>query len=121
MSDFVQAVLGQGIIRREFQRLLKVMARFAIQFLGGINTPKIVVGVVVRLVAAGLQRALKPRNSFVVFALLNQVRTDIVVGVAKFRVDLDGLFALGNGIVNLSLEAVGPTQEREGFGSGVQI
>src|SRR5208337_3768902 len=121
VPDFGQAIFRQSVVRGEFQSLLEVVARFAIQFLCRINAPEIVMGIMVRLVAPGLQRALKPRNRFVVFALLDQICADVVVGSAKLRIDLNGLLAFRNGIVNLSLEAVGPSQEREGLRRGMKV
>src|SRR5208283_5510737 len=109
VPDFGQAIFRQSVVRGEFQSLLEVVARFAIQFLCRINTPQVVMGIMVRLVAPGLQRALEPRNRLVVFAFLDQIRANIVVGSAKFRVDLDGLLAFRNSIVNLPLIAVGPS------------
>src|SRR5208282_6041929 len=83
VPDFGQAILRQSVVRGEFQGLLEVVARFAVQFLCRINTPQIVVRIVVRLVAPGLQRALEPRNRLVVFAFFDQICADVVVGVAK--------------------------------------
>ena len=73
VPDFGQAILRQRVVRGELQRLLEVLARHAIQFFCGINTPKIVVGIMVGLVTPGLQRALKPRYGLVVLAFFDQV------------------------------------------------
>src|SRR5208337_1455445 len=47
VPDLGQAFLRQRVVRGEFQSLLEVVARFAIQFLCRINAPEIVMGIMV--------------------------------------------------------------------------
>src|SRR5262249_23173620 len=76
-----------------------------------VDAPEVAVWEVPWLVALGGDRALEPRNRVVELALLEEVRADVVVRVAEIRIDLDRLLALGDGVVELVLEAVGPPQE----------
>src|SRR5260221_155132 len=64
---------------------------------------------------------LEPGDGMVVLAPLDQVRADIVVGVAEGRVHGDGFLALGDGFVDLALIMIGPAQEGMGFGGGMQL
>src|SRR5262249_18101848 len=74
-----------------------------------------------RLVAARFAGAFEPGNRFIVALLLDQVRTDVVIRIAKVRIDFDGALALDDGLVNAALKVVSPPEERVGLGGGVHL
>src|SRR5712691_5915734 len=76
------------------------------------HTPEVHVGELPRLVARGALRLLEPRDRLLEFALLHQVATDIVVGVAEVGVDFDRLETLACRLLEAPLEAQGPPEER---------
>jgi len=84
------------------------MAGLDVHLLGREDAAQVVMRIVIRLIAARVQGALEPGQRFVVFAFFDQVSADIVVGIAEFRVNLDGLLALGDGVVDFALIAVSP-------------
>ena len=65
-----------------------------------------------RLITGRLDRALEPRNCLVVASKVNQIRADIVVRVAKVRINFDGAPAFLDGLFCLSLEVVRPSREK---------
>src|SRR5258705_1556032 len=72
------------------------------------------------MVPFGGDRALEPGNGFLKTFEADQVRADIVVGIAEIRVNLDGALAFGDGLVNLPLEMEGPAEKSVSLGSGVK-
>jgi len=57
-----------------------------------------------RLVTPGLNCLPQPRNCLIEVALLDHVRADVVVGIAKVRIDFDGAPALRDGVFESALE-----------------
>src|SRR2546422_3369392 len=76
------------------------------------DPPEVHVGELARLVAWGVLGLLEPGDRLFELALLHQVATDIVVGVAEVRVDLDRLETLARRFLEAPLEAHGPPEER---------
>src|SRR2546422_8242762 len=76
------------------------------------DPPEVHVGELARLVAWGVLGFLEPGDRLFELALLHQVATDIVVGVAEVRVDLDRLETLARRFLEAPLEAHGPPEER---------
>ena len=72
-------------------------------------------------VAARFGGALKPGNRLIVALLLDQVGANVVVGIAKVGVDLNGALALGNGLVNAALKMVSPAEKGVSFGGGMHF
>ena len=77
-------------------------------------------GVATGIVAIGTQRLMKPNDGLVVPSQFHQVRTDVIVGVAKLGVDGDGAPAFGDGVIVQLQKAVNPTQKRMRLGGGVE-
>src|ERR1051326_4637461 len=73
-----------------------------------------------RLVAPGVNRLLQPRNSLIEIALLDHVRANVVVGIAKIGIDLDGAAALSEVVSSVALEVIRPAKECGRFGRGMQ-
>jgi len=76
---------------------------------------------VARLVAAGFRSAFQPGNRFFKAAQFDQVRADVVVRIAKLRIELDRAPALRDGFFNAPLEVIGPAQEGMRFGGGMEL
>src|SRR5260370_2063533 len=74
-----------------------------------------------RYVARRLGGLLKPRESFFEVPQLNQIRANIVVGIAEFRIDFDGALTLGDGFIEFALKMIGPAQKRMRLGGGMQL
>ncbi len=74
-------------------------------------------GIRTRFVARGKHGLLKPRDRFIPFLLFNQVSPDIVVRIAKLRIKLDRLQALGDGAFVVAEERICPAAKSVGFGS----
>src|SRR5260370_27655344 len=64
--------------------------------------------------------ALEPGNGFVKTLEADQIGADVVVGIAEIRVNLDGALALGDGLVNLSLEMESPAEKGVSLGGRVK-
>src|SRR5207253_2555013 len=84
---------------------------------GFVHPAEIHVGITVAFVSWGLKRALEPRNGFLDFALHHQIGADVVVWISERRIDLDGLMAFLDRIIDAPHPTVGPSQECVGFGS----
>ena len=67
-----------------------------------VDASEIEVWIAAGFVTRGRHCFLEPWDGLIPFFLLNQVRPDIVVRVAEFGIDLDGLKAFGNGAVVVS-------------------
>src|ERR1700693_4370453 len=65
-------------------------------------------------------RPLEPGDGFVIAFEFDQVRADIVVGIAEFRIYLDGALAFFDRFLDFSLEVEGPPEKRVGLGRRVQ-
>src|SRR5215471_631036 len=63
------------------------------------------------LVAWGILGFLEPRNRFLDFAEVNEIRADVVVGVAKVWIDLDRLLALVDGVIVAAEKGISPSQK----------
>src|SRR2546427_9101496 len=77
-----------------------------------VDASEIRVRVEVASIAGGLQSLLQPRDGVVHPVLFDQVRADVIVGMAKRRVGLDCRFALLDRSIKIALEAVRPPEER---------
>ena len=67
---------------------------------------------VARLVSAGFDGLLQPWDGFIELAEFDHVRANIVVGIAKIRVQLDRALTFCNGIQYFPLKMISPTQKR---------
>src|SRR6266542_1358991 len=81
-----------------------------------VDLTQVDVRIVSRLVAYGLLGALAPRDRFFDPSELDQIRADIVIGVAEVGIDGDGAPALRDGLVQTILHAVRPAEEGMGLG-----
>ncbi len=85
-----QRLLRQRIPRLDFQRFLEAANRVAVHFFSEVRTAQVVVRKMARLVAARFRGAFQPGNRFLEAAQLDQIRADVVVRIAKLRINLDG-------------------------------
>ena len=72
--------------------------------------------VVPRLVTLGEHGLVEPRDRLVELALLEKIRPDVVVGIAKLGIDGDRFPALGDRVVEAVEEAERPTEKRVRLG-----
>ena len=75
-------------------------------------------GVAARFIPLGLHGLFEPWNGFIPFSLFNQVSPDIVVGIAKLRINLNGFVAFGDSPRVIAEEGIRPAAKRVGLGSG---
>src|SRR5882757_5019103 len=68
-----------------------------------------------RLIPPRFNGSFQPGNRLFESPHLNHVRADIVVGVTEFRIEFNSPLALGDRIVQPSLEMIRPTQKRVRF------
>ena len=61
---------------------------------------------------------LQPGNGFIVTTELNEIGTDIVVGIAEFWIDGDRAFTFRNGLINFPLKMISPAEKSVGLGVG---
>src|SRR5207249_5098012 len=79
----------------------------------GVQTCALPIWKVARLVAARFRGAFQPGNGFLETAQFDQVRANVVVRIAEFRIDFDGEPALGNGFFDAPLEMIRPAEDRK--------
>lgn len=84
-----------------------------------IDPAQVVVGEAVALVPLRLEGHAEPGNSVFRLAHFDVVGTNVVVGVAKFRIHLNGQMAIGNGSLEIPEEGARPAPEGVGLCSGV--
>ena len=107
--------------RLDLQRFVETAHCVAVHFFSKIRAAQIVVRKVARFVAARFRGALQPGNRFLEAAQLDQVRTNVVVRIAKLGINLDGALAFHNRVIHAPLEMVRPAQKRVGFRRGMQF
>src|SRR5262245_25774263 len=107
-----------AVVGIDFQRTAKFVEGFLNHAFGQINPAEIDEWEVAWFVTSGRFGLLEPRDSVVKALLLHQIHTDVVIGIAKFGVELDGDLALGNGFVEPADETIGPTQISMRIGGG---
>jgi hypothetical protein len=115
-AEVFESVARQRVARFDRQSLQKLFAGAIDQTLREIGAAQIEMGKVSRIISFCGYRALEPGNGFVKTFEADQVRADIVVGIAEIRVNLDGALAFGDGLVNLSLEMEGPAEKGVSLG-----
>src|SRR5438105_3530615 len=81
-----------------------------------VDAPQIEVRIEVTLVTLGFERAFEPRDRATKIALLNQVSADVVVGITKLRVYLNGLVALCDSFIKPPLITHRPATKSVSFG-----
>ena len=96
-------------------------ARLGVHLFRPVDTPEIVVRIMVGIVSTRLKGALEPGQGLVVLALLDEVGADIVVRVAELRIDPDSLLAERDGLFELALKMVGPAQVSVRFRGGMNL
>lgn len=111
----------EGVARLNFQCFLETFHRARVHFFAEIGAAQIVMGEMARLIAARFYRALEPGNRFVKTVQLNEIRSNIVVWIAEFRVNFNGAFALGDGVVNTALKMIGPSKKCISLGRRMQV
>src|SRR5436309_4367695 len=99
------------VVGGELERTLELFPRLGEEPLRPVDLPEIAVRVVPRIVAGRLDGRLEPGDRLVGPLELDQVRADVVVGVAEVRVDGDRLLALRDRLLEPALKAVGPAEE----------
>ena len=62
---------------------------------------------------------LEPGDGFIEAAEADQVGADVVIGIAEIGIDSDGALALGDGVLDLALEVIGPAEKSVRFGGGI--
>src|SRR5271166_3424950 len=73
------------------------------------------------IVSRGYDGFLKPGNGLIPFLLFNQVSPDIVVRIAKIRINFDGLQAFGDGAIVVAEEGVRPAAKGVCLRGGVGL
>ena len=116
-----QRLPSERIARLDFQRLLEAAHGVAVHLFPKVRASQIVMRKMPRLVAARFRGTLEPGNRVVKAILFDQVGPDVVVGVAKIGIDLDGALALGDGLLDAALEMIGPTEKGVRLGGGVHF
>jgi len=111
----------ERIPRLYFEGLLKTLHRARVHFLAEIRAAQIVVWKMARLITARFNGALEPRYRFIKSAQLDQIRADVVVRIAKLRIDFYRALAFSNGVFDAALKMICPAEKRVGLGSGVQF
>src|SRR2546428_6037805 len=105
-AQTVEGLARKGVPRLQAQGRMKTFSCPRIHFLRQIGATQVVVGVVARIVALGLSGTLQPRDGLVEAAHLDQVGTDVVVGVTEVRINFDGALALRDGLLQPALEVI---------------
>src|SRR5579871_3121190 len=111
-ADALDGLPGKGVTRLDLQRFLKQLARAGDHSLCEIHAAEIEIRELPRFVTLGLNGLLEPGNRLVVAPEVDQVRPNIIVGIAEIGIDSDGALALGDGFVDFALEVIGPAEER---------
>src|SRR5882762_6187012 len=116
-----EGLARQRVARLDRQCSQKLFAGAIDQALGEISASQIEMRKVPWIISLCRNRLLQPGNRFVKAYEPDQVGADIVVGIAELRIDLDGAFAFGDRLLDLSLEVERPAQKGVRLGSGVQV
>src|ERR1700756_3621599 len=90
-----QRLPSERIARLDFQRFLEAAHGVAVHFFPEVRASQIVMWKMAGLVAARFRGTLEPGNRVVKAILFDQIGPDVVVGVAKIGIDLDGALAFG--------------------------
>src|ERR1700716_1309689 len=85
-----------------------------------IGAPQIEMGKVPGFISLCRNRLLKPWNGFIKTLQADEVGTNIIVGVAKFRIDFNRALAFRDSLIDLSLKVKRPSKECVSFGGRVQ-
>jgi hypothetical protein len=117
----LKGLFGQGIARLNFQSFLETALGAAIHFLAEVRAAQVVMREMARLVALGFHGAFEPGNGFIKPPQFNQIRANIVVGIAKLRIEIDGPAALRDGFVDFALEMISPAQKGMRFRGGMNV
>lgn len=80
----------------------------AVHFLAQIRAAQIVVRKMAWLVAARFDGLLQPGNRFIELSEFDQVRANVVIGIAKVGIEFDGTLAFGNGVEKFALKMIRP-------------
>src|SRR3977135_2162200 len=116
-----EGLARQRVARLDRQCFKKLFAGAIDQALGEIGASQVEIGKVPWVISLCRNRLLKPGDGFVKAIEPDEVRADIVVGIAELRIDLDGAFAFGDRLLDLSLEVERPAQKSVRLGGGVQV
>src|ERR1700674_3485283 len=119
-AEVFEGPARQCVARFDLKRFLKLFAGAIDRAFGEIGASQVEIRKVPRVISLCRNRPLEPGNGFVKAFEPDEVGADIVVGIAEFRIDLDGALALGDRLVDLSLEVEGPAEKGVSLGGGVQ-
>ena len=111
----------QRIPRLDFERFLETSHGAAVHFFAQIRAAEIVVRKMARLIASRFSRAFEPGNRVVKTPQLDEIGSDVVVGIAEFRINFDRPFALRDGVFDAALKMIGPAKKRVRFRRRVQL
>src|SRR5438309_9463352 len=117
----IERLARHRIARLDFQRFLEAAYRMTVHFFSQIRAAQVVMWKVARLVAARFRGAFQPGNRFLETAQFDQVRANVVVGIAELRVNFDRKPALGDSLFDAPLEMIRPTQESMGLSRGMKL
>src|SRR5712664_4512731 len=93
-AERIKSLARQRIARLDLQRFLEAARGVAVHLFSQIRAPQVVMRKVARLVAERFGGALEPWNGFIEAAQLDQIRADIVIGIAEFRIELNGAYLI---------------------------
>src|SRR5882762_5422299 len=103
-AKIFEGLARQLVARLDRQCFQKLFARAIDQALGEIGASQIEMRKVPRVISLCRSRLFEPGDGFVKAIEPDEVRAYIVVGIAELRIDLDGAFAFGDRLLDLSLE-----------------
>src|ERR1700676_3429955 len=119
-AEGFESAARQRVARLDRQRVQKLVAGAIDQALGKVGPAQIEIGKVPGIISFCRDRPLEPGYGFVKAFQPDEICTDIVVGIAEFRVHLDGALALCDCVINFSLEVEGPSEKSVSLGGRVQ-
>ncbi len=107
-AEVFDGLARESVARFDAQRFVETFARAGQHAFRGIGAAEIEMREVARVVARSGDGAFEPRDGFVVFFQLDQVRADVVVGIAEFGIYFDGALTFGDGVFDFSLKMISP-------------
>src|SRR5882757_3931960 len=119
-AKIFDGLAGERVARLDLQRLLKLFSRATDQSFREIDASQIEVGKMPGIVSLRRECLLEPGDRFVKTFEVDEVGANIVVRIAKFRIDSDRQLAFGDGLLDFSLKVVRPAKKRVSLCGGME-